>query len=125
MKALALALSAALALGLAACASDKKSSTGSSSSGGTSSSSGTGPSVTSDIKKDSQDSWLTTKVKSALAADVGLKTLTGINVDSAGSVVTLKGSVDTAANKSRAEQVARGVEGVSTVKNELAVQAKQ
>jgi osmotically-inducible protein OsmY len=124
MKALALALSAALALGLAACASDKKSSTGSSS-GGTSSSSGTGPSVTSDIKKDSQDSWLTTKVKSALAADVGLKTLTGINVDSAGSVVTLKGSVDTAANKSRAEQVARGVEGVSTVKNELAVQAKQ
>jgi hyperosmotically inducible protein len=119
MKALALALSAALALGLAACASDKKSSTGSSSSGGT------GPSVTSDIKKDTQDSWLTTKVKSALAADVGLKTLTGINVDSAGSVVTLKGSVDTAANKSRAEQVARGVEGVSSVKNELAVQAKQ
>ena len=119
MKALALGLSAALALGLAACASDKKSSTGSSSSGGT------GPSVTSDIKKDTQDSWLTTKVKSALAADVGLKTLTGINVDSAGSVVTLKGSVDTAANKSRAEQVARGVEGVSSVKNELAVQAKQ
>jgi hyperosmotically inducible periplasmic protein len=118
MRALALALSAALALGLAACASDKKSST-------SSSSGGTGPSVTSDIKKDTQDSWLTTKVKSALAADVGLKTLTGINVDTAGSVVTLKGSVDTAANKSRAEQVARGVEGVSSVKNELAVQAKQ
>ena len=118
MRALALALSAALALGLAACASDKKSST-------SSSSGGTGPSVTSDIKKDTQDSWLTTKVKSALAADVGLKTLTGINVDSAGSIVTLKGSVDTAANKSRAEQVARGVEGVSSVKNELTVQAKQ
>ena len=124
MKALAFALSAAVALTLAACASDSKKS-GTSSSGGTSSSSGTGPSVTSDIKKDTQDSWLTTKVKSALAADVGLKTLTGINVDSAGSVVTLKGSVDTAANKSRAEQVARGVEGVSSVKNELAVQAKQ
>jgi len=118
MKALVLALCAALALALAACASDSKKS-------GTSSSGGTGPSVTSDIKKDTQNSWLTTKVKSALAADVGLKTLTGINVDSAGSVVTLKGSVDTAANKSRAEQVARGVEGVSLVKNELAVQAKQ
>jgi osmotically-inducible protein OsmY len=117
MKALALALSAVLALALAACASDKKSST-SSSTGGTSS-------TTSEIKQDSKDSWLTTKVKSALAADVGLKTLTGINVDSAGSVVTLKGSVDTAANKSRAEQVARGVEGVSSVKNELTVQAKQ
>ena len=117
MKALAFALSAAVALSLAACASDSNKS-GTSSSGGTSS-------TTSEIKQDSKDSWLTTKVKSALAADVGLKTLTGINVDSAGSTVTLKGSVDTAANKSRAEQVARGVEGVSSVKNELTVQAKQ
>ena len=118
MKALAFALSAAVALTLAACASDSNKS-------GTSSSGGTSGSTTSEIKQDSKDSWLTTKVKSALAADVGLKTLTGINVDSAGSVVTLKGSVDTAANKSRAEQVARGVEGVSSVKNELSVQAKQ
>lgn len=116
MKALALALTAALALGVASCSSNKNPS--SSSSGGTNS-------TTSDIKQESKDSWLTTKVKSALAADVGLKTLTGINVDTTGSVVTLKGSVDTAANKSRAEQVARGVEGVSSVKNELTVQAKQ
>lgn len=120
MKALALALSVAFAFALAACSSDGSKSSGSSS-GGTSS----GPSVTSDIKKDAKDATLTTKVKSALAADVGLKTLTGINVDTTGSVVTLKGSVDTAANKSRAEQVARGVEGVSSVKNELTVQAKQ
>ena len=117
MKALALTLSVAAALALAACSSNRN--PNSSSSGGTSGS------TTSEIKQDSKDSWLTTKVKSALAADVGLKTLTGINVDSAGSVVTLKGSVDTAANKSRAEQVARGVEGVSSVKNELTVQAKQ
>ena len=117
MKALALALTAALALSLAACSSNRN--PNSSSSGGTSGS------ATSEIKQDSKDSWLTTKVKSALAADVGLKTLTGINVDTTGSVVTLKGSVDTAANKSRAEQVARGVEGVSSVRNELTVQAKQ
>lgn len=117
MKALVIALSAALALALAACSTDRNRS--SSSSGGTSGS------ATSEIKQDSKDSWLTTKVKSALAADVGLKTLTGINVDTTGSVVTLKGSVDTATNKSRAEQVARGVEGVSSVKNELTVQAKQ
>ena len=116
MKALAFALSAAAALTLAACSSNRNPS---------SSSGGTSGSTTSEIKQDSKDSWLTTKVKSALAADVGLKTLTGINVDTTGSVVTLKGSVDTAANKSRAEQVARGVEGVSSVKNELAVQAKQ
>jgi hyperosmotically inducible protein len=119
MKALALALSAALALALGACANDsKKSGTTSSSSGGTSSSS------TSGVTATAKDATLTTKVKSALAADVGLRTLTGISVDSDGSTVTLKGSVDTAANKSRAEQVARGVDGVSTVKNELTVQAK-
>ena len=117
MKALAFTLSVAVALALAACSSDKPNS---SSSGG-----GTSSSTTSEIKQDSKDSWLTTKVKSALAADVGLKTLTGINVDTTGSVVTLKGSVDTDANKRRAEQVARGVEGVSSVKNELTIQAKQ
>ena len=116
MKALALALTAALALALAACSTDKNRT--SSSSGGTSSS-------TSGIKETTHDATLTTKVKSALAADVGLKTLTGINVDSDGSTVTLKGSVDTAANKSRAEQVARGVSGVGSVKNELTVEAKK
>jgi osmotically-inducible protein OsmY len=115
MKALALALTAALALGLAACSSDKNPS---SSSGGTSDSSST-----SGIKQDAHDATLTTKVKSALAADVGLKTLTGISVTTDGSVVTLKGAVDTTANKSRAEQVARGVDGVSSVKNELTVKS--
>ena len=118
MKALVIGLSAALALALAACANDSKKSGTSSSSGGTSSS------TTSGIKETTHDATLTTKVKSALAADVGLRTLTGISVDSDGSTVTLKGSVDTAANKSRAEQVARGVDGVSMVKNELTVQTK-
>jgi len=116
MKALALALTATLALALAACSTDRNRT--SSSTGGTSSS-------TSGIKGTAHDATLTTKVKSALAADVGLKTLTGISVDSEGSTVTLKGSVDTDANKRRAEQVARGVDGVSTVKNELTIEAKK
>ena len=115
MKALALALTAALALGVAACSSDKNPS--SSSSGGTSSS------TTSGISGTAHDATLTTKVKSALAADVGLKTLTGISVDSDGTTVTLKGTVDTEANKRRAEQVARGVSGVGSVKNELTVKS--
>ena len=107
MKALVLGLSAALALALAACASDSKKS-----------------STSSGVKETAKDATLTTKVKSALAADVGLRTLTGISVDSDGSTVTLKGSVDTDTNKRRAEQVARGVDGVASVKNELTVQAK-
>ena len=116
MKALAFALSAAAALALAACASDRSSSP-SSSSGGTSGS------ATSEIKQDTKNATLTTKVKSALAADVGLRTLTGINVDSEGSVVTLKGSVDSEANKRKAEEVARGVDGVATVRNQLTVRS--
>ena len=114
MKALALALSAALALALAACASDNKSST--------SSSGGTSGSTTSDISQATKDATLTAKVKSALAADVGLSTLM-IDVDSAGNTVTLKGTVDSADKKQRAEEVARKVDGVATVRNQLAVKS--
>jgi len=117
MKALVFALSAALALALAACSSNQSSgkSSGSSSSGGTGS--------TSDqIKQDAKDATLTTKVKTALAADVGLSTLK-IDVDSAGSTVTLKGTVDSADKKQRAEEVARKVDGVATVRNQLQVKA--
>jgi hyperosmotically inducible protein len=116
MKAVAFTLSVAVALALAACSSTPNQG---SSSGGTSN-----QSTTSQIGQYSKEATLTTKVKSALAADVGLKTLTGINVDSEGTVVTLHGKVDTDTNKRRAEQVARAVEGVSTVKNELTVEAK-
>jgi len=68
---------------------------------------------------------LTGKVKSALAADVGLRTLTAIDVDSDAGIVTLKGKVDSADAKRRAEQVAKRVEGVSSVKNRLSVEAKK
>jgi osmotically-inducible protein OsmY len=68
------------------------------------------------------DSTLTGKVKSALAADVGLKTVTGINVDTdAGGVVTLKGKVDNADMKKRAGEVAKKVNGVKSVKNQITV----
>ena len=116
MKVLALALSVAFAFALAACSSDGSKSSTSSSSGGTSGS------ATSDISQAAKDSTLTAKVKSALAADVGLNTLK-IDVDSAGNTVTLKGTVDSADKKQRAEQVARKVDGVATVRNELVVKS--
>jgi hyperosmotically inducible protein len=115
MKALAFALSAALALVLAACSSTESKPSGSSS-GGTSSSS------TSSVSQATKDATLTAKVKSALAADVGLSTMS-INVDSSGNTVTLKGNVDSADKKKRAEEVARKVDGVATVRNELAVKS--
>ena len=63
---------------------------------------------------------LSLKVKTALAADVGLKTLK-IDVDSKGNTITLKGAVDSEDTRRRAEEVARKVKGVEAVKNELKV----
>ena len=116
MKALAFALSVAFAFALAACSSDGSKGSTSSSSGGT------GSSASSGITQDAKDATLTAKVKSALAADVGLNTLK-IDVDSAGTTVTLKGTVDSADKKQRAEEVARKVDGVATVRNQLQVKA--
>jgi hyperosmotically inducible periplasmic protein len=73
-------------------------------------------------KTELDDAALTTRVKAALANDVGLKTLTGVNVDSSGSVVTLSGSVQNTADKEKAERIASSVSGVSRVVNRLAVQ---
>ncbi|MGH8670336.1 MAG: BON domain-containing protein [Burkholderiales bacterium] len=115
MKTLAIAITA-LAFTLGACASDPNSSAPAS--GGQSSRSGD-----TEFKRDAKDSMLTGKVKAALAADVGLKTW-NIDVDSAGTTVTLNGAVDTEATKQRAEAVARGVQGVATVKNNLTIKGK-
>jgi hyperosmotically inducible protein len=74
------------------------------------------------VSKTAGSATLTTKVKSALAADVGMRTVTGIDVDSEDGVVTLKGKVTSADHKKRAEAVAKKVEGVKKVKNELKVE---
>src|SRR5687768_8254181 len=74
------------------------------------------------VSKSAAGTALTTKVKSALAADVGMRTVTGINVDSEDGVVTLKGKVTSADHKKRAEAVAKKVDGVKKVKNELKVE---
>ena len=67
---------------------------------------------------------LTTKVKTALASDAGLSTMTNIDVDSKDGVVTLKGKVDSADMKKKAGEVAKKVGGVKSVKNELKVEKK-
>lgn len=68
------------------------------------------------------DSWLWFKTKSALATTADLRDST-INVDVVNDVVTLKGTVGTAAEKASAEKVAKEIEGVKSVKNELKVAA--
>jgi hyperosmotically inducible protein len=66
------------------------------------------------------DATLTTKVKTAVLAEPGLKTLQ-INVDTKDGVVKLSGTVDNASMKERAAQVAQAVTGVRSVDNALTV----
>jgi len=70
--------------------------------------------------KDRPDTWITTKVKLALMMD-DLVAGTGINVDTVDGRVVLHGSVRSDAEKTRAESVARGIEGVHEVRNLLGV----
>jgi hypothetical protein len=62
---------------------------------------------------------LTTRVKSKLLADDQVKG-TQINVDSENGVVTLTGTVDNPEHVRRAEELAREVDGVQRVQNNLA-----
>jgi hyperosmotically inducible periplasmic protein len=66
------------------------------------------------------DTTITTTVKTKLAAEKG-STLTRVQVDTNRGVVQLTGVVDSAADRSKAEQVARGVGGVKSVVNNLQV----
>lgn len=78
---------------------------------------------TSTIGQGANDSWIWFKTKTALAGADDLRDST-INVDVSNDVVTLKGTVGTAAQKATAEKTAQSIEGVKSVKNELKVDAK-
>jgi hyperosmotically inducible periplasmic protein len=66
------------------------------------------------------DTTITTTVKTKLAAEKGI-TLTRVQVDTNRGVVQLTGVVDSASDRSKAEQIARGVGGVKSVVNNLQV----
>ena len=66
------------------------------------------------------DSAITTKVKAAIFNDPALKVFQ-INVETFKGEVQLSGFVDSAQNASKAGEVARGVGGVKSVKNNLIV----
>jgi len=69
------------------------------------------------------DTQITTKVKTAIFAEPGLKTLQ-ISVDTVKGVVTLSGSVDSLANSERAKGLATAVSGVNSVDNQLQLKAQ-
>jgi osmotically-inducible protein OsmY len=67
------------------------------------------------------DSRTTTRVKSAIYNEPELKVMS-IHVSTEDGVVTLSGTVKSKAERTKAVQVARKVEGVKQVKNDLAVE---
>jgi osmotically-inducible protein OsmY len=66
------------------------------------------------------DSVITTKIKSQLAADDFLKSFQ-ISVESRKGIAQLSGFVDSQKAVDRAGQIARGVDGVKSVRNDLIV----
>ncbi|HET8578562.1 MAG TPA: BON domain-containing protein [Methylomirabilota bacterium] len=68
------------------------------------------------------DSWVTSKVKIALFADDRVKGRQ-IKVETTKGVVTLRGKVDSDEAKSAAADVAKGIDHVKSVKNDLEVVA--
>lgn len=64
------------------------------------------------------DTEITAKVKAAIFAEPGLKSLQ-ISVDTEDGVVTLSGSVDSLPNSDRAQSLAGAVAGVRKVENRL------
>jgi hyperosmotically inducible protein len=66
------------------------------------------------------DAAITGKVKTVLIADPDVKGLS-IDVDTKNGVVTLNGSANKAGNAEKAVTLARGVDGVKSVQNNLTV----
>ena len=66
------------------------------------------------------DAAITAKVKTALAKDKDTSAM-AVNVDTDKGYVTLKGEVKSASERDKAAQLARNVEGVRGVNNNLAV----
>ena len=66
------------------------------------------------------DSVITTKIKTQLASDDFLKSFQ-ISVESRKGIVQLSGFVDSQNAKDKAGQIARGVDGVKSIRNYLVV----
>jgi len=77
-------------------------------------------STTEAVKTNVSDSWITSKAKIALFADSRVPG-TSVNVETQKGTVFLRGKVDSDAAKSAAEEIAKGIDGVKSVKNELQV----
>jgi hyperosmotically inducible protein len=78
------------------------------------------PAQAESIPQVSDDKLITTKVKAALVSEPSIKT-SKIDVETFKGVVQLSGYVENVALADRAVDVARGIDGVKSVRNEMRV----
>jgi len=78
--------------------------------------------TTNQAKEAVSDSWLTSKTKIALFADDRVKGK-DVRVETVNGEVFLRGKIDSQEAKAASEQIAKSVEGVKKVKNDLQVVA--
>jgi len=75
------------------------------------------------LERQTDDAGIKTKIKAKLASDVGAATITAVSVNVTNGVVTLAGPVSSEAERAKIERVARSVEGVMSVTDNLQVTA--
>ena len=78
--------------------------------------------TTSSPHRQVDDAAIKASVKAKLAADVRLSTLTNVEVNSTDGIVTLAGRVRSEEERRMAGEVARSVDGVMRVDNNLQVE---
>jgi hyperosmotically inducible protein len=70
------------------------------------------------------DAWIHTKIRSKLLGE-GEFPGGSLNVDVKANVVTLRGTVETKADRTKAEQIAKSIDGVKSVRNQLAIKPRK
>lgn len=122
LRLVALAATASIALGLAACEKKPAEPTmGERVDGAIADVKEAGTEAADSVKASAADAQITTKINAALAADDKLSA-SKIDVDTEGGRVTLSGTAPDTASRDRATTLATSVEGVLAVNNLLVVQ---
>lgn len=75
------------------------------------------------VERQTNDAAIEARIKAKLASDVGAATITAVEVNVTNGVVTLAGPVKTQDERKKIEAVARGIEGVTSVTNNIQVSA--
>jgi osmotically-inducible protein OsmY len=75
------------------------------------------------VERQTRDAAIEATIKTRLASEVGVSTITAVEINVTNGAVTLAGAIGSETDRSRIEEVARSVEGVVSVANNLQVVA--